>query len=88
MKKTILIFLFLTFSLFAIGNEITEPQHSVYEVKITKDSSSSLMFEELEDLQFFMIRNEIYEVWLKSPQSKKWRRYWRSRKCSCESNTI
>ena len=84
MKKTIL-FLFLTLSLFA--NESENPQHTLYEVKVLKSSQAVLTFEELEEIKFFMIRNDLYEVWIKSPNGK-WRRYWRERKCSCESSNI
>ena len=87
--KTILMILILTlslplFSTEKVENEIKEPTHSVYQVKVFKTSNSTLEFEELEDLQFFMIRNDLYEVWLKSPSSTKWRRYWRPKRCSCE----
>ena len=85
MKKTIL-FLFLTLSLFA--NESENPQHTLYEVKVLKSSQAVLTFEELEEIKFFMIRNDLYEVWIKSPNGK-WRRYWRPKQqCSCESQNI
>jgi hypothetical protein len=87
MKKTILIFLFCTLSLFASETE-NQPQHTLYEVKVLKSSQAVLTFEELEEIRFFMIRNDLYEVWIKSPNGK-WRRYWRPKQqCSCESQKI
>jgi hypothetical protein len=87
MKKTILIFLFLSLSL--IANEVeNEPRHSLYEIKVLKNSQSILTFEEIEEIQNFMYRNNLYEVWLKTSNGK-WRKYSRiKQKCTCESQNI
>lgn len=82
-KMILILILFLNVSIF--GNETLEPNHSLYEVKVLKSSRAILTFEEIEDIKFFMIRNDLYEVWLKSSNGK-WRRFWRPRKCSCESS--
>jgi hypothetical protein len=86
MIKTIL-FLFLTLSLFA--SETENPQHTLYEVKVLKSSQAVLTFEEMNEINFFMYTHNLYQVYIKSPESKKWRRYWRPRpKCSCESQSM
>lgn len=86
--KTILMILLLSLPLLSNESEIQEPQHSLYQVKVLKSSNAVLEFEELEEVKFFMYRNELYEVWLKAPEAKKWRRFWRPKKCSCETQSV
>lgn len=85
--KTILMILLLSLPLLSNESEIQEPQHSIYQVKVLRSSNAVLEFEEIESIKDFMYRNELYEVWLKAPEAKKWKKFWRTKKCSCETNS-